>query len=132
MSRRPPVFATSVIEQGCACLSPGSAIWRHKFARHTGRTSSSIRSDLDFRYTQGSKPKSKARPTDTESRPRRQARRQEIRNKRPASAGHFILELPSRSKLLPFLSTPRAPVEVSKVHGSTEGSKARNSGMVML
>src|ERR1019366_8971376 len=41
----------SVIEQGCACLSPGSAIWRHKFARHTGRTSSSIRSDLDFRYT---------------------------------------------------------------------------------
>jgi hypothetical protein len=43
----------SVIEQGCACLSPGSAIRRHKFARHTGRTSSSIRSDLDFRYTQG-------------------------------------------------------------------------------
>src|SRR5450759_3726416 len=42
----------SVIEQGCACLSPGSAIRRHKFARHTGRTSSSIRSDLDFRYTQ--------------------------------------------------------------------------------
>src|ERR1700716_401827 len=38
----------SVIEQGCACLSPGSAIRRHKFARHTGRTSSSIRSDLDF------------------------------------------------------------------------------------
>src|SRR6266566_369391 len=32
--------------------SPGSAIRRHKFARHTGRTSSSIRSDLDFRYTQ--------------------------------------------------------------------------------
>src|ERR1700730_17852677 len=25
---------------------------RHKFPRHTGRTSSSIRSDLDFRYTQ--------------------------------------------------------------------------------
>src|SRR6202171_1296748 len=42
----------SVIEQRCACLSPGSAIRRHKFARHTGRTSSSIRSDLDFRYTQ--------------------------------------------------------------------------------
>jgi hypothetical protein len=41
----------SVIEQGCACLSPGSAIRRHKFARHTGRTSSSIRSDLDSRYT---------------------------------------------------------------------------------
>src|SRR6202011_1084743 len=41
----------SVIEQRCACLSPGSAIRRHKFARHTGRTSSSIRSDLDFRYT---------------------------------------------------------------------------------
>src|SRR6202521_6026865 len=41
----------SVIEQGCACLSPGSAIRRHKFARHTGRTSSSICSDLDFRYT---------------------------------------------------------------------------------
>src|ERR1035437_6282527 len=41
----------SVIEQGCACLSPGSAIRHHKFARHTGRTSSSIRSDLDFRYT---------------------------------------------------------------------------------
>src|ERR1700737_687255 len=44
----------SGIEQGCACLSPGSAIRRHKFARHTGRTSSSIRSDLDFRYTQRS------------------------------------------------------------------------------
>ena len=42
----------SVIEQGCACLSLGSAIRRPKFARHTGRTSSSIRSDLDFRYTQ--------------------------------------------------------------------------------
>src|SRR5712671_6999550 len=41
----------SVIEQGCACRSPGSAIRRHKFARHTGRISSSIRSDLDFRYT---------------------------------------------------------------------------------
>src|SRR6202521_2407079 len=41
----------SGIEQGCACLSPGSAIRRHKFARHTGRTSSSIRSDLDSRYT---------------------------------------------------------------------------------
>src|SRR5260370_9868506 len=40
------------IEQGCACLSPGSANRRHNFARHTGRTSSSIRSDLDFRYTQ--------------------------------------------------------------------------------
>jgi hypothetical protein len=37
------------------CLSPGSAIRRHKFARHTGRTSSSIRSDLDFRYTQAAK-----------------------------------------------------------------------------
>src|SRR6266481_7525054 len=37
--------------KGCASLSPGSAIRRHKFARHTGRTSSSIRSDLDFRYT---------------------------------------------------------------------------------
>jgi hypothetical protein len=46
----------SVIEQRCACLSPGSAIRRHKFARHTGRTSSSIRSDLDFRYTQASLP----------------------------------------------------------------------------
>ena len=45
----------SVIEQRCACLSPGSAIRRHKFARHTGRTSSSIRSDLDFRYTQAPK-----------------------------------------------------------------------------
>src|SRR4029077_2591191 len=33
----------SVIEQRCAYLSPGSAIRRHKFARHTGRTSSSIR-----------------------------------------------------------------------------------------
>src|SRR5450759_456516 len=42
----------SVFAQGCAGFSPGSAIWRHKFARHTGRTSSSIRSDLDFRYTQ--------------------------------------------------------------------------------
>ena len=42
----------SVIEQGCAGLSAGSAIRRHRFARHTGRTSSSIRSDLDFRYTQ--------------------------------------------------------------------------------
>src|ERR1700694_1591181 len=41
----------SVLEVG-ACLSPGSAIRRHKFARHTRRTSSSIRSDLDFRYTQ--------------------------------------------------------------------------------
>ncbi|MEH2560594.1 integrase core domain-containing protein [Bradyrhizobium sp. AZCC 2289] len=41
-----------LIEQRCACLSPGSAIRRHKFARHTGRTSSSIRSDIDFRYTQ--------------------------------------------------------------------------------
>src|SRR5258708_19991358 len=39
----------SVIEQRCACLSPGSAIRRHKFERHTGGTSSSIRSDLDFR-----------------------------------------------------------------------------------
>src|ERR1700682_1749404 len=42
----------SVIEQRCACLSPGSAIRRHKFARHTGRTSSSIRPSLSFRYTQ--------------------------------------------------------------------------------
>jgi hypothetical protein len=40
------------LNQGCACLSPGSAIRRHKFARHTGRTSSSIRPDLDFRYIQ--------------------------------------------------------------------------------
>jgi len=46
------------IEQGCAYLSPGSAIWRHKFARHTGRTSSSIRSDLDFRYTHVTAPTS--------------------------------------------------------------------------
>src|SRR5450756_1919638 len=42
----------SVFEQGYAYLWGGSAIRRHKFARHTGRTSSSIRSDLDFRYTQ--------------------------------------------------------------------------------
>ena len=42
-------IAELVIEQRCACLSPGSAIRRHKIARHIGRTSSSIRSDLDFR-----------------------------------------------------------------------------------
>jgi hypothetical protein len=34
------------------CLSSGSAIRRHKFARHLGRTSSLRRSDLGFRYTQ--------------------------------------------------------------------------------
>jgi hypothetical protein len=43
----------SVIEQRCACLSPGSAIRRHNFTRHPGRASSPIRSGLSFRYTQG-------------------------------------------------------------------------------
>jgi transposase InsO family protein len=39
---------TSVFAKGCPGLSSGSAIRRHKFARHLGRTSSSIRSDLVF------------------------------------------------------------------------------------
>ena len=40
-------------EQGSGCLSSGSAIRRHKFARHLGRTPSPLRSDLGFRYAHG-------------------------------------------------------------------------------
>jgi hypothetical protein len=41
----------SVSKQRCAGLSAGSAIRRHKFTRHLGRTSSPLRSGLTFRYT---------------------------------------------------------------------------------
>jgi transposase InsO family protein len=42
----------SVSKQGCASLSAGSAIRCHKFTRPFGRTSSPLRSDSSFRYTQ--------------------------------------------------------------------------------
>ena len=43
----------SVSKQRCAGFSAGSAIRLHKFARHLGRTSPSLRAGLSFRYTQG-------------------------------------------------------------------------------
>jgi transposase InsO family protein len=48
----------SIFAQRCAGFSACSAIRHHKCARYLGRTSSSIRSDLDSRYTQG-----RARPS---------------------------------------------------------------------
>src|ERR1700738_4446916 len=42
------------LAKGCAGFSPGSANRCDQFTRHPGRTSSPLRPDLDFRYTQGS------------------------------------------------------------------------------
>ena len=42
----------SIIEQRCAGLSPNSASRTHQITRHPGRTSSSLRPGLGFRYTQ--------------------------------------------------------------------------------
>jgi hypothetical protein len=47
---------SSVIEQGCASLSPGSADRKHQIAPHPWRTSSPLRAGLSFRYTQGNTP----------------------------------------------------------------------------
>src|SRR5882757_11500980 len=43
---------SSNLEQGCADLSPGSEDWKHQTVPHLWRTSSSLRPDLGFRYTQ--------------------------------------------------------------------------------
>src|ERR1700761_7897713 len=42
----------SILEQGCAGFSPGSANRCDQFMRHPGRTSSPLRPSLSFRYTQ--------------------------------------------------------------------------------
>src|SRR6202047_4627387 len=42
----------SILEQGCAGFSPGSANRCDQFTRHPGRTSSPLRPRLGFRYTQ--------------------------------------------------------------------------------
>src|ERR1700738_1636844 len=49
----------SILEKGCAGFSPGSANRCDQFTRHPGRTSSPLRPDLDFRYTQAKKTKKK-------------------------------------------------------------------------
>src|SRR6202035_1524217 len=46
----------SVFEQGCARLSLGTAHRCHSFTRHPWRTSPPLRTNLSFRYTQGSNP----------------------------------------------------------------------------
>src|SRR5258705_13711369 len=43
----------SILEQGCAGFSPGSANRWHQFTRHPWRTSPSLRPSLSFRYTPG-------------------------------------------------------------------------------
>src|SRR6202171_968259 len=43
----------SILEQGCAGFSPGSANRCDQFTRHPSRTSSPLRPSLSFRYTQG-------------------------------------------------------------------------------
>jgi hypothetical protein len=45
-------YNPSIFEQGCAGFSVGSAGRCHQFTRHLGRTPSSVRSGLGFRYTQ--------------------------------------------------------------------------------
>src|SRR5260370_42656854 len=47
---------TSILEQGSAGFSPGSANRCDQFTRHPGRTSSPLRPCLSFRYTQVSGP----------------------------------------------------------------------------
>jgi non-heme chloroperoxidase len=42
----------SILKQGCAGFSPGSANRCDQFTRNPGRTSPSLRSGLSFRYTQ--------------------------------------------------------------------------------
>src|SRR5450631_283689 len=42
----------SILEQGCAGFSPGSANRCDQFTHHPGRTSSPLRPSLSFRYTQ--------------------------------------------------------------------------------
>jgi hypothetical protein len=42
----------SILEQGCAGFSPGSANRCDQFGRHFGRTSSPLRPSLSFRYIQ--------------------------------------------------------------------------------
>src|SRR6266702_7824594 len=42
----------SILEQGCAGFSPGSANRCDQLARHPGRTSPPLRPSLSFRYTQ--------------------------------------------------------------------------------
>src|SRR6266566_5400035 len=42
----------SILEQGCAGFSPGSANGCDQLARHPGRTSPPLRPSLSFRYTQ--------------------------------------------------------------------------------
>src|ERR1700721_1439208 len=42
----------SILEQGCAGFSPGSANRCDQFTRHPGRTSSPLRPRLSCRYTQ--------------------------------------------------------------------------------
>ena len=43
----------SILEQGCAGFSPGSANRCDQFTRHPGRTSSPLRPRLSCRYTHG-------------------------------------------------------------------------------
>src|SRR5882724_6075366 len=50
----------SILEQGCAGFSPGSANRCDQFTRHPGRTSSPLRPCLSFRYTQGVKARAEA------------------------------------------------------------------------
>ena len=45
---------TSIVEQGCAGFSPGSANRCNQFTRHPGRTSLPLWPCLSFRYRQGS------------------------------------------------------------------------------
>jgi hypothetical protein len=45
----------SILEQGCAGFSPGSANRCDQFTRHPGRTSPPLRPSLSFRYTQALK-----------------------------------------------------------------------------
>src|SRR5216684_6839557 len=45
----------SILEQGCAGFSPGSANRCDHFTRHPGRTSSPLRAGLGFRYTQAAR-----------------------------------------------------------------------------
>src|ERR1700694_226627 len=46
---------TSILEQGCAAFSPGSANRCDQFTRHPGRTSPPLRPRLSCRYTQEGK-----------------------------------------------------------------------------
>src|SRR6202043_1413266 len=134
----------SILEQGCAGFSPGSANRCHQFTRHPGRTSSPLRPRLSCRYTQGlavtSNHKICRRPCPMISNP--QSRRNEI----VGTTNISIAAVPSawlrRNVLQPwdggsrrltmYLATLLCPISTPSLRRSPWPRDAPHSGLAML